>query len=1089
MEVGQRISNATGKMPPCTGCPPQVVLNLCFYWACDSGTVHRPTRRFVVLDSGLRVAYGRRMDIVYNASAGTGKTWQVTALYQRLVLDEGVEPHDILLMTFTENAAAELRARVAHRLFKARRTAGADETVERAMRALSQLPAAPICTIHSFCTRLLREHALEAGLSPGFAVLEPDESNRLLDDICRSVLLEQLGDDPDFRDFCAGTQIIGTARGSGITGTVPQLISEAGSLGIALEHAETMLPDPQPPIGLAEFQAILAALRNIPRRTKKVDEAIDALEHCMEQASRPPELVELFDRTFSGHFAYGEARPIYARFKELKQEVVAREQYRERFPAAKAFARHVQQVALRFRDRKHAMDAVDFDDQLRLAARLLADGQAAPEFRHVIVDEVQDTSRIQCDIIRHLWKEGTSLVICGDRKQSIYTWRGADPHVMPDLEQLIREAGGKRIDLQTSYRSKAPILDVVNPLFEAVYEGAYAQTEQLHPHPGFAVPDEKRCVEFLAYDGEAELSRTDRVAAEMEAVARRIRLLVGGAPEWRPAYRYDDGFHPAGDGNAYRFSDILILLRRTLHQPALEQALRNASIPYTLGGKGRGLFSRQETRDLSLFLNTVTNPQDAFSLIGFLRSPWIGLSDEEIAGLAWSNGGFSIDHLMARHAEKTGVVDRYRALAGTLLASEMVRQLVEETAYDALLAGLPNGTQRLANLRKVIDWLRETERGAQTTPAAVARILADHVRNPPDTPEATLLDPAQNAVTIMTVHGAKGLTSRVVFLPDIGAREPNDSRFCRVYFDDAGRPALGVRIDVPAKSDSSAVKSPGFEEANRIAAGIRKHESKNLFYVAMTRARDLVVASATTGVRPGGWLVHLEPLLGHAIRPVPYSTLPATPTVEQGPSLPDGEALAAALASLPPPPPPPAFRRIPATRLAHEDDEDETFQEGSKAPARHAAALGSLGHAVLEQLALNGWAGSVDEWIGILHGDFLNDRRLAMRLAPRIEATRSLMAKATAGMRELRPEFPFLLHDGDLLVDGTIDLLCHGDHGAAIFDYKFTEEDDEAIEAHYRGQMELYRKAAARALPGAGPAAVHLVAVSTEGPRLVPMRF
>ena len=113
-------------------------------------------------------------------------------------------------MTFTDNAAAELRMRVAHRLMKARRTAeqeGDDNLAERAITAMSHLPSAPIGTIHSFCTRLLREHALEAGLSPGFSVLVGDEHDELLEQISRDLLLKQLEADADFRDFCAGVNM------------------------------------------------------------------------------------------------------------------------------------------------------------------------------------------------------------------------------------------------------------------------------------------------------------------------------------------------------------------------------------------------------------------------------------------------------------------------------------------------------------------------------------------------------------------------------------------------------------------------------------------------------------------------------------------------------------------------------------------------------------------------------------------------------------------------------------------------------------------------------------------------------------------
>ncbi len=1032
------------------------------------------------------------MNIVYNASAGTGKTYQVTSLYEKLVLDEAVDPRKILLMTFTDNAAAELRMRVAHRLLAARRTAeteGNDELTERAIAAITHLPSAPIGTIHSYCTRLLREHALEAGLSPGFSVLVGDDHKELLDQICRDELLARLDSDPAFKTFCSGAHMIGTGAGFGtsVTETVPALIGQAGSLGISLENAEAMLPEPLPPVSITDFIQINNALKNLSKRSKKIEEAIQAFGVALEQTDDPLRFIEIFAQNFSGHFSYGDARTIYPRFKELKDELISRERYRERFPAAQAFARYVQAVALRFRQRKYEMDAVDFDDQLRMAAELLGAGKAKPEFDYVIVDEVQDTSRIQCDLIQSLWGEETNLVICGDKKQSIYTWRGADPQVMPDLEAAILATENSRLEnLQTSYRSKAPILDAVNTLFASVYDSAdYAEGDRLEPNPEFKTGGEKPCIEFLSFDGEDECPKQDKVAAEMEAIASRIQLLVNGSEEWKPNFRYSENFQPTGAGNDFRYSDILILLRRTTHQSALEHALRHAGIPYTLGGKGRGLFSRQETRDVSLFLSAVTNPNDAYSLVGFLRSPWVGLSDEVIAEMAWSAEGFSAENLLARNID---IIDRYRELLGTRLASELVRMLIDETGYDALLAGLPRGTQRLANLRKVLDWLRETERGAQTTPATVARKLAEQIKNPPQIPEAALLDPAQNAVTIMTVHGSKGLTKRVVVLPDTSFRPDSDRGFARVFFNKNHEPTLGVKITAPDKSN---VQSPDFKAANDRARDVRDHELKNLFYVAMTRARDLVVTSATKGKNAEGWLKQLEPLIGKAIPAIPYSDLAAAAEQPHPPrrKLPTPDQLAAALETLPPPPAPPTLRRIPATRLAKEQDRPEPVFSESVQSTDNATALGSLGHAVLEQLAHNGWEGLISDWLDALRDDFGIGKPAAATLETRIEQTRDLMRKQTETMPELLPEFPFILHESDQLIDGTIDLLCRTADGFAIFDYKFTEASDTTVAEQYRNQMNIYNKAAERIFPTAGASARQLVVVSAAGPRMISIDF
>jgi ATP-dependent helicase/nuclease subunit A len=1047
------------------------------------------------------------MNIVYNASAGTGKTYQVTSLYEKLVLEDGIDPRKILLMTFTDNAAAELRMRVSHRMLKARRSAEENneyDRAEQAITAMQHLPSAPIGTIHSFCTRLLRENALEAGLSSGFSVLVGDDHDDLLNQICRDELLTRLETDPDFKTFCSGAHIIGSAGGFGtsITETVPRLIGEAGSLGISLENAETMLPDPKPAGSIPAFTAILERLLELPKPTAKAKAVIQCLEKQLPLVETVEALAENLNKAKLGKFGQGKGhKPISDDFWELLDSVNDSIKYKARFPAAKAFARYVQSVALRFQQQKHEMDAVDFDDQLRMAAALLKSGKAAPEFQYVIVDEVQDTSRIQCELIQSLWGKETNLVICGDKKQSIYTWRGADPQVMPDLERTILSSKtGKLENLQTSYRSKAPILDVVNTLFESVYgEDHYGKGDRLEPNPAFTTENEKQCIEFLTPDDDEELDKQTKTALEMEAIANRIQLLVTGSKDWKPAYRYSESFQPTDCAeNNYRYSDILILMRRTAHLPVLEQALRHAGIPYTLGGKGRGLFTRPETRDISLFLNVITNPNDAYSLIGFLRSPWVGLSDETIAELSFSEDGFSIDNLlvpfnsidsipMIHGKDARAMILRYRELLGTKLASELVRMLIDETGYDALLAGLPRGAQRLANLRKVLDWLRETERGAQTTPASVARKLAEQINNPPNIPEAALLDPAQNAVTIMTVHGSKGLTKRVVFIPDISFRPDSDRGFARICFDEKNQPMLGLKITA---SDKSGVTSPGFKAASNRAKEIRSHELKNLFYVAFTRARDLVVTSASTGKNPEGWLNQMEPLIGTQIPTIPYSDLRqaaklSEPTEIQVPAI---EQLATAINALPSAPELPTLRRMPATRLAKEQDELETEPENPNFKAlENAAAMGTLGHAVLEQLALNKWEGSISEWLDRLRGEFGLSKTAASILTERLEQTRMLMIELTAEMEEIRPEFPFVLLDEGRLIDGSIDLLCRTRDGLAVYDYKFTEADDATVAEQYKGQMKIYRQAAEKLFPLAGEVSTQLIVASSKSPRIVPV--
>jgi ATP-dependent exoDNAse (exonuclease V) beta subunit len=331
-----------------------------------------------------------------------------------------------------------------------------------------------------------------------------------------------------------------------------------------------------------------------------------------------------------------------------------------------------------------------------------------------------------------------------------------------------------------------------------------------------------------------------------------------------------------------------------------------------------------------------------------------------------------------------------------------------------------------------------------------------------------------------------------VFIPDASFAGKADHGFAQVFFDEHRDAVLGLKTTAP---DKSSAKSPGFDEAIRHSAGVRAHESDNLFYVAMTRARDLVVTSASVGRKPAGWYSQLEPLIGNDIPAIPYSALAgAAARPEPARRKPQtAQQLLDALNTLPPAPAQPDLRRIAATQLAGEQDEMDIEHEEPAAAGLQtgatSAALGSLGHAVLEQLALNGWQGSSTEWLNILRHDFSIAQPEAAALKKRIEETSALMASLTGDMTEIRPEFPFVLHHENKIIDGTIDLLCRTKDGFTVFDYKFTESGETDAVDQYRGQMEIYRRAAEKCFPHAAEAGTELILISSRGVKQVPLIF
>jgi len=1034
------------------------------------------------------------MNMIFNASAGTGKTWQVTELYCALVLGtesehlppgrKPVSPEKILLMTFTENAAAELRIRVSEKMVAIEK-AGDFETGDLARSVLRRLPASNISTIHAFCAGLLREYALELGLSPGFQTLEDEERDALLDDVLKAEIFRTLENDSGFRDFCAGISIL--SGDYSVLNTVRSLLEKAASRGLDLSVAETMLPSLKSTVTKQSFERIRDELVDSGLSQKSVLDALDALNEFLGRFPMGIEGLKKFGRVKA-------VKHLSDDLAELKERFLIETLYAENVGKFRAFARGLARCATGLAEAKRARDCVDFGDQLLFARDLLKNKKfEASPFEWIIVDEVQDTSRVQCEVIEALWGRGKNLVVCGDKKQSIYAWRSADPDVMPDLEAAMAARGEyKQIPLTKSFRSKDRVIDAVNELFAGVYKN-YDALE-----PRGVLEGEKPCVEFLEADDGEQGSEE-----EMTAVARRIQLLVNGDDEWRPTFGHDG--ETFVEGQPVRYGDILILLKRSTHQVVLEKALRDVGVPFTSGGKGRALFEQQEVRDLLLFLQVMTQPQNDLALVGFLRSPFASVPDDEIVNLGWDGETFdheilrkqffgvvghgcrslhslpcnneaslsSVESLYpeslcentrsrvreARPASVSGAAElilRYREQVGSKLPSQLVREIVRETAFDAHLAGQPGGEQKLANFKKALDWLRAAERGGQVLAGDVVRRFEKAIKIPPRSgaAEALLPDPEQNAVTLMTVHGAKGLTKRVCFVPDISFGDVNEPGFA--MFSPKGSLELSISDLTGGK-----VASPGWKAAREADKEVRAVESKNVFYVAMTRARDLVVLSGAGTKRTGGWLKLAEEFLKGAepevLRKLRFAEISAVEG--RGQKTEDRDQTS-------------EVGYVPLKVLEETERRAVTsLVEHSSPVPRHSPSFGNstqfgtLGHAVLEELAKNDWAGDIPELVGLFCEDASIDQK---NLVGQLEAAREVLQKETAGAEALFVEHSFVLKRGNLILDGSIDLLAQKSSKVwTVLDYKFSNESSEHALETYGPQLAAYQEAVEKLNPGA----------------------
>ena len=528
----------------------------------------------------------------------------------------------------------------------------------------------------------------------------------------------------------------------------------------------------------------------------------------------------------------------------------------------------------------HAL--VDFAGLVERALKLLKDLDEFAEtrlrlearHRHVLVDEFQDTSRAQWELVRQLvssWGEGfgaaddalpPSIFIVGDRKQSIYGFRDAEVALVDEAARFVgelRPGGHPRRAIAVSFRSVPAILSFVNDLFANIVSETnseprrdafqYAEqdrfpisTEVRLPPPRSAL---RRAPPIPSEGGKADpagsvrrqpdptpdsplgLIAADSVRANAERVAGEITRLLGGVTVRDRVTGVARGAQPA---------DIAILFRSRDSHREFEGALDRAGIP-TYVYKGLGFFDADEIQDAVAVLRYLADPLSPLRAAALLRSRLVRLSDAAVArlspDLAQAILAPHVSSLEALMPEDRAVLDLLRASVPRWLAqvdrvtpSELLDTVLGETAYAYELRG-PRRWQSRENLKKLRGLIRRAENRGYPT---LARI-AEHLDLLAVGDESNAAIDAIDAVSLMTVHAAKGLEFPIVFVVNMGRGTGGVRAPIRVVTDAAGEPSVAVG-DYQSEADEDA----GARE---------REESKRLLYVAMTRARDRLYLSAT----------------------------------------------------------------------------------------------------------------------------------------------------------------------------------------------------------------------------------------------------
>jgi ATP-dependent helicase/nuclease subunit A len=844
----------------------------------------------VLLPEQAAAAYDINKHISVTAGPGSGKTMVLVERYLHILREHSLSIDQIVAITFTNRAANEMRERLRADLHHMLRIA-TDEERRRWLNYKRTLDGAVITTIHGFCARLLREFPIEARVDPQFLLLDEHRAAMMLELTVEEVL----------SDFIGGGHIeisrltLGVGR-SRLAAALAQIYREARGQGLSLEDlalatARVHATEEDHARALEELDRTMADFLNVRRTTTAAMENRAAVMAAWSEAQRlltsipSHETLADYCRFVEG---FRDPRPairgsVAEHVKSLDDLIWAKE-LKGRVPQvcldlfARQYALEMVNLLLRIDQRlneeKQKLSALDFDDlelrTLSLLERPEVLARTSERYRFFLVDEFQDTNSVQRVLLERLAltkeRRPANLFIVGDRKQSIYGFRGADVDVFREMTETLLAHGGEEKPLQLNFRSQPPLIAFFNHLFPRLFQvpddipsSEYKNLDQLgyvkheSSEPRRELRDEGPLVELLVTtkpspEDDPRAEQDSRVL-DAQQVARRILSLMRSSS---PPLKY---------------GDIALLFRAMTQVQIYESVFRRANIPYQTV-LGRGFYEREEITDLIQLLRFLDNKTDELALAAVLRSPLCGISDNALLALrcaplltevetADAQRGFSatrpLYNALRRHneiayisADEHELLDRAAKLISELVArrhhypiQDLLRFAVNESEYMTVIAANFDGAQRLANVERLFTLAARFE-------SSGTHLIRDFVRYVEEfeaigsRESEGQIDQAADAVRLMTIHQAKGLEFPVVIIPDL-------QRLSRVATDNwvlLDR-HQGLTLKVP-DGRGNLVAGCTYTSFEKRHAWREQFESMRLLYVAASRAEDRLIFSGVT---------------------------------------------------------------------------------------------------------------------------------------------------------------------------------------------------------------------------------------------------
>ena len=788
------------------------------------------------------------------AGAGSGKTYVLMKRFvQILRADLSVNPTNIVAITFTRKAADEIKGRVRQAVSECVEQAQNDLERLRWQEHLQKVESAPISTIHSLCSRILRDNPVETQLDPEFTILEDFEAQDFFKETLQQYLRKNIKENAALRRLVQTYGVNSFVNQVTALGDKLSELVREDNLADPYLKAKEELPALQQKL-FAALREVIEAREALGAKTKgrqTLTEAAGLLDEMQKQLLAPEPDCSLLDASGVVKVSGKALAAELTNLKNLRQELNHVLLNAKGCDLVQDWLAVLQEFYACLSARKQENNVLFNDDLDLLAIEHLQKNEALRQkyqerYKYIMVDEFQDTNERQRQLIYLLCgnklDNKNNLFIVGDVKQSIYRFRHADVSVFNRVKEDIAQNAGQNLGMKTNFRSTQSIVESCNTAFCQLMDLPKEEICLEH-HEGANTGGAKVCLLQVPYKSKDDDlgAKEDKWQKEAEAIAAYLQQeLPKVEPQLRPG------------------ASKAILLRAMTHCEILRQTLQGYGINCVVV-KGKGFYEQQEVLDILNLLAALHNRYASLELAGDLRSNYFGLDDATLTQLFWQtendqplwdvlqavgSGELQLNLQPEQQALAMQAAGRLRSLrqAAALMAlPELFAQLWDELKPEFVLSQQENGPSKLANVKKL---RRLAQQYCQTKQAS----LAEWLQNVKDLRASSSKEPAatvqaDDALQIMTIHNSKGLEFDLVILPQLDKSVKGDTASIKYLPGKEGEQGL-LGIKVPDK-ELQLQNSGVYELAKARDSELEEAESRRLLYVAMTRAQKQLLMVGT----------------------------------------------------------------------------------------------------------------------------------------------------------------------------------------------------------------------------------------------------